>query len=230
MQTQQTILSLPLSSLLPHPANPNRLSEAAFAKLLRHIGRTGQYEPLVVRRHPQTPGAYQILNGRHRARALKQLGYSHADCVVFEADDNAALVYLISLNRLSGRDNLYKKSKLIEMLCRRFSSRQLAGLLPDSRTAIDKLAGLSASQPAPKTSTLLMPMTFFVDPDQHALLLRAFEKARADVPSGTATQKRLQALLHIVGRFVETSPTQPAAQRASAAAGGTEAHSAGITP
>lgn len=217
MHTQQTILSIPLSSLLPHPANPNRLSQAAFAKLLRHIERTGQYEPLVVRRHPQTAGAYQILNGHHRARALKHLGHSHADCVVFEADDDAALVYLASLNRLGGRDNLYKKSKLIEALCRRFSSRQLAGLLPSSRAALEKLAKLSASQPAPNSKGLLMPMTFFVDPQQHALLMQAFEKAMQDLPTGTAAQKRLQALLHIAGRFIAAGCTQtPAESKADA--------------
>jgi len=43
------ILSIPLSQLVPHPDNPNRMSKATFAKLVRNIERTKRYEPLVVR-------------------------------------------------------------------------------------------------------------------------------------------------------------------------------------
>jgi len=44
------IVKIPLDKLSPHPDNPNRMSKATFAKLVRNIERTGRYEPLVVRR------------------------------------------------------------------------------------------------------------------------------------------------------------------------------------
>ncbi len=105
----QMIVSLPLYRLSPHPANANRMSEATFKKLVRHLGRCGQYEPLIVRRHPQRRKGYQILNGHHRARALTRAGHTHADCVIFDADDSQALIYLATLNKLTGRDNVHKK-------------------------------------------------------------------------------------------------------------------------
>ena len=49
---KQTIISLPLRKLMPHSGNPNRMSNATFKKLLKHIERTGQYEPITVRHHP----------------------------------------------------------------------------------------------------------------------------------------------------------------------------------
>ncbi|UCD52735.1 MAG: ParB-like nuclease domain-containing protein [Phycisphaerales bacterium] len=76
------IRHIPLDKLIPHPDNPNRMSRANFGKLMRHIKRTGCYEPLVVRRHPQQPGCFQIINGHHRCAALKNLGRATAQVVV----------------------------------------------------------------------------------------------------------------------------------------------------
>ena len=42
-------MDIPLTQLIPHPANPNRMAEETFAKLKGHIARTGRYEAIVVR-------------------------------------------------------------------------------------------------------------------------------------------------------------------------------------
>ena len=52
------IQSIALDKLVAHPDNPNRMSKAKFAKLLRNIERTGRYEPLVVRPCPQKPDCF----------------------------------------------------------------------------------------------------------------------------------------------------------------------------
>ncbi|MFQ6034388.1 MAG: ParB N-terminal domain-containing protein [Sedimentisphaerales bacterium] len=46
------IKSIPIDRLVPHPDNPNRMSRANFRKLVRNIGRTSRYEPLIVRPYP----------------------------------------------------------------------------------------------------------------------------------------------------------------------------------
>jgi len=203
--TTQTVISLPLRKLVPHPANPNRMSQAAFKKLIRHIERTGQYEPIVVRTHPHRKDAWQILNGHHRLRALVRLNHTHADCVVFAADDAEALVYLGTLNQLAGRDNVHKKSRLIEQLCKRYESKELSQMLPDSKTAIEKLNCLAKQQPLPKPNIekpFLMPMTFFVTEAQHQLISEAFEKAVGENESGTRTEKRLLALCRLAKNYL----------------------------
>jgi ParB/RepB/Spo0J family partition protein len=201
---QQTIVSLPIRILYPHPDNANRMSKAKFNTLIRHFETTGQYEPLVVRKHPAKNGAYQILNGHHRLRALRQLKHTRADCVIFAADDEQAHLYLLNLNRLTGRDNVYKKAKLIEQLCRNFTPWDLAKRLSDSKTAIEKLNALSQNQPLPKTGKkpFLLPMTFFLTEAQHAMITRAFDKAnheKTDVPRST---KRLAALCRMAEEFL----------------------------
>ena len=204
---QQMIISLPLCNLHPHPENANRMSKDKFAKLVRHIKQTGHYEPVVVRRHPQHGGAYQILNGHHRVRALKQLNRTRIDCVIFRADDEQARLYLLSLNRLCGRDNVYKKAKLIEQLCQSHKPRDLAKLLGDSKTAIEKLNALSQNQPLPRTADekpFLLPMTFFMTEDQYALLNSAFEKATQS-NANPRSQKRLDALCRIAREYLDAS-------------------------
>ena len=75
-------------------------------------------------------------------RAFRLLKHTRADCVSFAADDAQARLYLLNLNRLTSRDNVYKKAKLIELLCRHHSPRDLAKRLVDSKTAIEKLNAL----------------------------------------------------------------------------------------
>ncbi|MCE5186240.1 MAG: ParB/RepB/Spo0J family partition protein [Planctomycetaceae bacterium] len=201
---RQEVLSIEVARLHPHPANPNRLGEARFNKLVRQIERTSQYEPIVVRRHPSRRGAYQILNGHHRVRALRQLGYARADCVVFGADDEQALVYLATLNRLAGRDNPLRKAVLIEQICRNKGSRQLAKVLPESPGAIEKLAAFARGQlkaQARPAAAMLVPLTFFVSPSEHEMLCQAFEKA-AGSECGTRTQRRLLALKRMAEEFL----------------------------
>lgn len=201
---QQHIVSLPVSKLHPHPGNANRMSKDKFAKLVRHIDTSGQYEPVVVRRHPLHRGAWQILNGHHRVRALKQIKRTHADCVVFGADDEQAQLYLLNLNRLCGRDNVYKKAKLIEQLCRTHSSRDLAKLLGDSKTSIEKLNALSQNQPLPKADAapVLLPMTFFMTEAQHAMITAAFDKANHANTNNGRSQKRLDALCRMAEEYL----------------------------
>ena len=193
---QQRIISLPIGNLHPHPDNANRMSKAKFNRLMGHLDATGQYEPLVVRRHPDKENAWQVLNGHHRLRALRQLKHTRVDCVVFAADDAQARLYLLNLNRLVGRDNVYKKAKLIEQLCRAYTPRDLAKRVVDSKTAIEKLNALSQNQPLPKTQgkPFLLPMTFFMTEAQHALITAAFDKAGGENANSGRSQKRLSAL------------------------------------
>ena len=201
---QQTILSLPICQLYPHPDNANRMPKAKFDTLVRHLETTGQYEPLVVRSHPTRTHGWQLLNGHHRLRALKQLKHTVADCVVFAADDEQSRLYLLTLNGLVGRDNVYKKALLIEQLCGCFNRRDLAKRLGESKTAVEKLEALSKNQPLPKTPAkpLLLPMSFFMTESQYATITRAMAKANGENTGGPRSQKRLTALCQMAEAFL----------------------------
>ena len=197
---QKQIESIAIDRLAAHPANPNRMSSSAFKKLCGHIAETGNYEPVIVRPKSGKPGRFEILNGHHRIMALKKLGTENADCVVWDVDDDRALILLGTLNRLSGSDDLGKKSELIKQLSKSFDSRQLAKLLPETKKSIERLKDLnirtkkaSASQKA-----FLNPVVFFLTDNQKQIVDEAIASAIDPRQTGTTAQKRAWSIAKIL--------------------------------
>ena len=127
----QKIQTIPIDKLIAHPDNPNRMSDKTFAKLVRNIERTGRYEPIIVRirdrnrdtsplvthqssiaqrksKDDANTTQYEIINGHHRVKALRQLGIKTADIVIWDVNDEETDILLTTLNRLSGSDELDK--------------------------------------------------------------------------------------------------------------------------
>lgn len=179
MHKDTTIIKIPLDNLLPHPENPNRMSKANFEKLKNHIKQTGNYEPLIVRAHSEKQECYQIINGHHRAEALKQIGETYADCSVWDVDDDGVRVLLTTLNRLGGKDALSLKIDLIKKLSAKYNSKELAKLLPDTKAVIEKLKNITKSLPqfADNSKTFLHTLVFFVTDAQLKIIEKAIAKA-----------------------------------------------------
>jgi len=165
---------IPITELRPHPANSNTMPEKRLAKLAAHIGRTGRYPPVIVRPHE---GAYQILDGHHRVKALTQLGHTSAQCEVWEVDDREALVLLATLNRLEGGDDPRKRGALISALRAEMKLPELAKLLPEESGRLKALSALHDApppRPLPPAAVGEAPVavTFFMSPAQRRRLDR----------------------------------------------------------
>jgi hypothetical protein len=190
-EAEKSIESIGIDRLYEHPENPNRMNRASFKKLVEHIRASGNYEPIVVRRYRS---GYQILNGHHRVRALAELGYERADCVVWDVDDQQSRVLLATLNRLGGRDMPAPKQMLIERLCESMGVDRLAKQLPVDKSSIRKLCDLGKRPAAAeKPEPLLHSQVFFLDDCQNRIVAdRLNQLCRKH--SGTAAQKRAKAL------------------------------------
>ncbi len=169
------IQSIQLDRLRAHPANSNVMPEHLIAKLADHIDKTDRYPPLIVRQLPAHGEAgdapfYQILDGHHRAVALKRLGKPSAECVVWKADDHEALLLLATLNRLQGQDDPRRRAALIGALADRHDTITLAGLLPERADQLKKLLEINAHVPTPRAPQPVedMPVAvhFFLLPQQ----------------------------------------------------------------
>jgi len=174
------IQTIAIDKLVANPDNPNRMSRTNFKKLIRNIERTGRYEPLVVRPAPQKPGFYQIINGHHRWRALKGLGYKSAEAVVWDIDDKDTDILLVTLNRLGGSDVLEKKLVLIKRLNQRMEKGRLAKLLPQTAKQIERLAALKMPKAPAKAAknSFANPMVFFLNDTQQEIVENALLHAR----------------------------------------------------
>lgn len=183
---ENRVSRIAIDKLVAHPNNPNRMSKANFAKLVRNIERTGRYEPLVVRPSPQRPGFFQIINGHHRWQALKKLGCKIADAVVWDIDDEQADILLATLNRLGGSDVLEKKLALLKRLNIRMEAGNLAKLLPQTAKQIERLTSLASGRSSlaasgmgdgKQATAFANPLVFFVNDKQQETINNALSLA-----------------------------------------------------
>jgi len=179
MTNQTTIIRIPLEQLLAHPENPNKMSKANFEKLKLHIKQTGNYEPLIVRKHPKLENRFQILNGHHRYEAIKQISETFADCVEWDVSDDEARILLTTLNRLGGKDDLSMKIEIIKKLSEKFNAKELSKLLPDSKQTIEKLKDITKpiENFCADSKAYLQTLVFFLTDEQLEIVQKAVSKA-----------------------------------------------------
>ncbi len=87
------IVELDSSSIDPSPF-PDRLpddDDADFQEFKRSLAEDGQRVPVQVRRHPETPGRYQVVYGHRRVRAARELGVP-VKAIIRDLDDGELVV------------------------------------------------------------------------------------------------------------------------------------------
>ncbi|MDD5489303.1 MAG: ParB/RepB/Spo0J family partition protein [Candidatus Moranbacteria bacterium] len=105
---------VPIDSIKPSPfENANELSEELFESLKQDIKEHGLVgESLIV-----NPKNMTLINGHHRLRAMKELGYAEAPCVFYEpADETEHKLLSIAWNRKRGTFNEQKLHNLIKSI------------------------------------------------------------------------------------------------------------------
>ena len=130
---------IPINFLVEHPENSNFMKGLIADRLRNYIEKTGRYEPLTVRRHPDEEDKFQVINGHNRLRILRSLNYHKVNCIIWNLDDNWARLYLATLNRLSGQDIPERRAILLDNLLQSFELDELSTLLPDDKKQLEEL-------------------------------------------------------------------------------------------
>ncbi len=172
--------TIALDLLDDHPDNANRMGEDLLAKLVAHIRDTGNYPPLIIRPHPQHAGRYQILDGHHRAKALHQLGRTEACCEIWDVDEAQTDLLLLTLNRLCGEDDPYRRGALLTRVAKLCGLKELAAKLPEDVQRIRKLIEATQAPPSPlpppDLASMPQAVTFFLTAGQRD---RLFDRLKA---------------------------------------------------
>ena len=101
-QAQGALRELPVAQIRPNPFQPRTtFNEAELQDLANSIGASGLLQPVVVR---PKDGAYELIAGERRWRAVQRLGWATVPAVVKEADDRTLLTLALIENLQ--RDNL----------------------------------------------------------------------------------------------------------------------------
>lgn len=106
--------SIDLSLIDDAPSNPNVMPEAKYRALVSAIGRVGFWQPIIV--EPGEGGRYTMRDGHHRARALRELGWTRVPAVVVTPGTPADVVSGITLshNGLRGEPDLTVVAGMLE--------------------------------------------------------------------------------------------------------------------
>jgi len=224
-------VEIPISALVEHPMNSNVMAADQFAKLRRHIERSGRYEPLVVRPLPTEPGEssppgrgsspsarYQVLNGHHRLRALRELGRPSARCDVWDVDAQEGLLLLATLNRLQGRDDPMRRAALLARLAGQAEAsrlKELSRLVPEDRAALQRAVELAtrplpAPTPPGEVAEPLHPLTFFLTAEDWRTVRRAVSLAgKHQTDDADARGRSAAGLVRMARKFLADEAPRP---------------------
>jgi ParB-like chromosome segregation protein Spo0J len=198
------IRSIVLKKLIANSLNPNQMSKSNFIKLARNIGKTGQYEALIVRSYSAKKGFFQIINGYHRAKILMKLGYKNADCVVWNVDDDHMNLLTATLNRLVGKDDTDKKIKLLKCLIEKMTPAELSKYLLQTKKQIQRFADLGKPGEPTGALHLFNTMVFFVTDIQKEKIEKAFSSLEEQVKDEKTKAFKNAASLTILAEFYIT--------------------------
>jgi len=107
-------MKLLLDQIRANPWNCNYMSEieqlALKQRLISQDPKT--MEPLIVRRMPD--GTYELVDGEHRWRIAKEIGWTEIEVFVLEADDLTAKTRCVSYSLLRGHVNWFKLAEVVK--------------------------------------------------------------------------------------------------------------------
>jgi ParB/RepB/Spo0J family partition protein len=85
-----TVVTLPVSALVPGPCGTRRADDEAPAALVAAVAVEGVRQPLLVRPHPGPEERYEIVAGKRRWRAALRAGMAEVPAIVSTLDDAQA--------------------------------------------------------------------------------------------------------------------------------------------
>lgn len=111
--TEKKIVSI--DDVLPNPWNPNFMDKAMFDKAKTSVTELGMLGSILVREYI---GRYQIMDGEHRWKVAKELGWTEIPVEVIKGDvtDEMAKFLTIHINNLHGKDDVFKRAEILQQL------------------------------------------------------------------------------------------------------------------
>jgi ParB-like chromosome segregation protein Spo0J len=130
---------VPIDKIDPNPWNPNVQPDWIFQKEKKSITKFGFVDPLTVRE--VRFDRYQIIDGEHRWRAAKELGYTELPCWNLGLlDDADARELTVVLNETRGQPNEDRLRDLLnDLVARRGEESSVRDIMPFSRERFDEL-------------------------------------------------------------------------------------------
>lgn len=103
--------TIPIDRIHPNEYNPNRQSDHEFELLCRSIEEDGFTQPILVKRDTMT-----IVDGEHRWRACKALGFAEVPVCFTDMDEVGAKIATLRHNRARGTEDIQRAADVMRDL------------------------------------------------------------------------------------------------------------------
>ncbi len=204
-----TIQEIVIKLLDDDPRNPNVCSPETLNKLRENIKRNSFCPTLIVRPSPKKKKRYIIVDGHHRVKVIRELGWKKVMCQVADVDELEAALLLATLNRLRGEDQPRKRAELIDRLLQQIELPDLSALLPESQTEVDDLLSLLTldtdnlaqqiwAQQEAELAAFPVPYTFLISPEDAPVVDEALTKMATQLKEKKDRGQALVALCRYV--------------------------------
>lgn len=119
-----SIFLVEIDKIRPNRYNPNEMSEEEFNTLVENMRREGPpgTNPLEIR--PLDASTWEIIDGFHRHKGAKLLGWKKIRCTVREVDEDRAQEINYAKNKLRGHINPWKEAEMFSSAWRKFGSQE----------------------------------------------------------------------------------------------------------
>lgn len=122
------VVKIPIDNVEPDPQNPNELPDDMMDTLKQDVKERGFVQPIVVRALPGEEGAearYMLIDGEHRWRVLRDLGYELVPAVIDDLSEVDAKIRNVTLNRIRGQLVPIKLALLLADLSKKIPQDEL---------------------------------------------------------------------------------------------------------
>ncbi len=137
------VTNLPIGKVMPNPWNPNKQTERQYAAEMESICDNGFVMPIIVRKHPDKKGYFEIVDGEHRWKALQQIAVENRKGkgnvptllqnkeipgIVLAIDEAKAKRLTVIMNETRGRADLTSLGTLLSELAPELGEDLIIGL------------------------------------------------------------------------------------------------------
>lgn len=109
---------VPIDKITPNRWNPNTMDSKMFEKARKSVQELGFMGSILVRRINHTSADYEIMDGEHRWKVLKEEGATECPVEVITRDvsDQEAQLLTVLINNLHGKDDIFKRAEIFKAL------------------------------------------------------------------------------------------------------------------
>lgn len=107
---------VPHENIRPNRYNPNRQSEHEFKLLLKSMGEDGFTQPVIVKQDEGNAHTGEIVDGEHRWKASKELGYKEIPVVFVNMTSEQMRISTLRHNRARGNEDIQLTANVLRDL------------------------------------------------------------------------------------------------------------------